>query len=108
MQFTITHENPAKHKSDCIIAGIHKNCQLSSTAQQLNEASAGFIQRVVKQNMTGQIEETLLLHQCPNVTADRILLVGCGPADEITGKSYRKIIQSAIKQLLKIKINHIC
>lgn len=102
MQYNIVVEKPGETKSECIIAGIYLNHQLTPAAQHLDTLSQGAIRKVISQNLEGEIEQSLLLHNLPMINAERILLIGCGDPEKLTGKQYAKIIRYVIKVLKKI------
>ena len=79
MQFTSRSVNPVKAKHQCLIVGLYENSELSATASLLDQASKGHLQRILKRgDISGKAGETLVLHDVPNITAQRVLLVGLG------------------------------
>ena len=79
MEFTIKSGDAKRQRSACIVVGVYEAMHLSSAAQHLDTLSKGYITDVLKRgDLTGKAGQTLLLHNVPQVPAERVLLVGCG------------------------------
>ena len=95
--------NPAKTRTQCIIAGVYENNKLSATATLLDEASDGHIAKILKRgDLSGKVNKTLLLHDVPNVSSPRILLVGLGKLDTADAPRFAGIASAVIAQLKQI------
>ncbi len=100
MEFSLESQNPQLVTADCIVVGVYEDGELTSSAQQLNSASQGFLAKLVDEgDIEGKTGQTLLLHQVEGITAKRVLMVGCGKKDELTTSQYRKITHAALKFL---------
>ncbi len=89
-----------KKRTDCLIIGAYEKQQLTPSAQQIDLAGGGALGKLLKrEQFKGKPGDTLLLHQLPGCRADRVLVVGLGPAKELIAKNYRKALTSAIKVL---------
>jgi len=98
MEFTIKSGNPEKQRSACLIVGIFEGRKLSATAQQLDEASQGYISGLLRRgDLEGKTGQYLLLHHVTGTLADRILLIGCGKERELGETQYRQLLQRSIK-----------
>ena len=98
-----------QHVSPCMIVGIDHTQQLSASAQQLDECSGGYLQkRIQAGDITGKLGELLLLHDVPNIRAERVLIVGYGDPKQFTMQKYQKIIQKASKKIKEIHLTHAC
>jgi leucyl aminopeptidase len=85
----------ASVKTACIVVGIYENQQLTPEAEALNHQ--GMIHAVVKSgDITGKVGSSLVLRHLPQLAAERVVLIGLGPAPGKTG--------SAIKQTAFVKI----
>lgn len=104
MQFQTVHLEPLHSQTEaCLIVGVFADKSLSSAAQQLDQQSQGGISQLLADNdISGELGETLLLHQLPHVSAKRILLVGCGKAEQLDGHQYRKLISKMVAALASI------
>lgn len=101
MEFSIKHGHAVKAQSDCVIVGVFES-QLSSTAQEIDDATDGFISKIVKSgDFEGKADTTLLLHRLPKIESERILLVGLGKTAEFSEKQYSKAVRASIKALAK-------
>ncbi|MGV6989550.1 leucyl aminopeptidase [Testudinibacter sp. P80/BLE/0925] len=101
MQFHLTDNPISAQNSDCVIVAVYKNQQLSPAAQQLDQLSHGYLADLLADTeIEGKIGQTLMLHHVKNSPAKRILLVGCGNADEsLNERQYQQIISKAFTAL---------
>ncbi len=100
MDFTVKSGTPEKQRSACLVLGILEARHLSPAAEKADEAAGGFITQLLRRgDMDGKLGQTLLLHNVPNLAADRVLLIGCGPSRELGDSQFRKIIAKAATTL---------
>lgn len=106
MKFQIKTGDLSKEKG-CLIVGIYENGDLTPSAIKLDKLSQGHIKKVLKQGgFEGKSCQTLTLYQVPHLSAELILLVGCGKKTALPARDYRKIIASAVRALKETKIEH--
>ncbi len=104
MKIDVKTLNPKTSRSDCIIAGVHTNGELSPSAEKIDQASNGLISDILKSgDLEGKTGQTLLLRKVPGVRAKRILLVGCGEKDKLDTAGYFKVLKNAFSALKKTK-----
>lgn len=97
MEFTIKSGNPIKQKSSCLIVAVFEPRRMSPMLEQLNEQSDGYIATILRRGeLEGKLGQSLLLHSVANITAERILLIGCGKEREIDENTYKTIIGSML------------
>lgn len=97
MEFDITTINSAKCSSPCIIVGVFSNQTLSSAAQLIDEASQGFLSKILSRgDLEGKIGQTLMLFEVPGIQAERVLLCGCGEANELNSTKFRDLQTKAV------------
>ena len=73
---------------------------MTPQAETLDAAADKYLTRILQRgDMEGKAGTTLLLHQVPNVLAERVLLVGLGNERELHEKEYRDAVRSAVKAL---------
>ncbi|MDR2240631.1 MAG: leucyl aminopeptidase [Zoogloeaceae bacterium] len=90
----------ARHKCDCIVAGVFDSRRLSAPAQALDKAAGGHLSGILRHgDMDGKSGATLLLHDVPGIAAGRVLLVGLGKETEFGDKAYRDAIAAALRAL---------
>ncbi len=100
MEFIVKSGNPEKQRSACVVVGIFEPRRLSTAAEQLDKASAGFISSLIRRgDMEGTAGQTLLLYNIPNTLCDRVLLVGCGKERDFNINEYHKVIINATSAL---------
>lgn len=97
MEFNVKTGSLDKLKSGLITVAIYENKRQSSYLKELDNLSSGAISNILKKGeIEGKIGQTLLLHSIPNITSERILIVGCGPEGEITDNQFRDIIRKMV------------
>lgn len=102
MEFSIKNGNAAKELSDCVIVGVYESKKLSDAAQAIDDASSGFIAKILERgDMDGKLDATLMLHHVPGAACERVLLVGLGKEADFAEKQYCKAVRAAIKALAK-------
>jgi leucyl aminopeptidase len=100
LSFHIDFTPPTKQRTDCLIVGVYEKHKLTQSAQQIDQASAGSLSKLLKrEKFKAKVGDTLLLYQLPNCLADRVLVVGLGGLKSLSAKDYGKALASAIKVL---------
>ena len=100
MQFSVKRTYPAQQASDCLVIGVFTDGGFSVSGKQLDSASGNHLTRFFESgDLSGEIGHTLLLHDVPQVSAKRVLLVGCGKAEEFTEAVFHKVMAKAITTL---------
>jgi leucyl aminopeptidase len=110
MEYGLKSGNPAKTKTQCIVVGVFENNKLSATAALLDKASKGQIRKILKRgDISGKSNQTLLLHDVPNVNSPRVLLAGLGNEDTVDAARFASVGRSIIGQLKSISAkNTLC
>ncbi len=105
MQYTLTTGNPEQQRSACVVVGIYEGRHLSQAAQQLDQASKGYLKKVMQRGaFQGKNAQTLLLHDVPGTGSDSVLLVGCGKQKEFDTHAFRKIANQAARALRDVGV----
>ncbi len=100
MDFSTKKGAPEKHKTGCVVVGIHADAQPSAAAAAIDKACGGQVSRILKQgDMDGDAGSALLLHKLPGVAAERVLLVGLGRQAEVGEKDYLSALSATFKRL---------
>ncbi len=100
MDFTIKTDSPEKQRSACVVVGIFQSSRLSIAADIIDKASKKHLSKILKHgDMNGKTGQSLLLHNVPGTSADRILLIGCGKEKELSPSRYRQILANSIYKL---------
>ena len=80
-------------RTGCAVVGVHEPRGLSGAAAQIDKASGGSITRLLRRgDASGKPGRVTMLHGLTGVTAERVLLVGCGPKRETRESDYRKAL----------------
>ena len=96
MDFTVKSGTPDKQRGACIVLGVIESRQLAASGEQADAAAGGFISQLLKRgDLEGKLGQTLVLHNVPNLPAERVLLIGCGPVKDLGDAAYRKIVAKA-------------
>lgn len=101
--------NPDSIRSQCLVVPIFADGKLSKIAKQLNRQCGGAVQAVIKRgDMDGAIGQSLLLPTVDKLTAERLLLIGCGTGRNISEADYQKLLASLLKGLGASKVKDAC
>lgn len=102
MQFGTKIGTPEKARTQCVIVGVYENNKLSDSAKLLDTASKGAIKKVLgRGDMNGKAGQTLMLHDLPNITAPRVLIIGLGNIETTDGPKFILIARAMINALSK-------
>lgn len=106
MEFGSKISSPEKIKTACIIVPVFEHGKLSASTKQLDESAANYLSKIIKKgDIKGEIGQTLLLHNVPGITADRVLLVGCGKEKDLTDINFRKICSTSVQAAQSINVS---
>ncbi len=96
MKFAIDTTPVTKVDTPCLVIGIHEDADLVGSVALINDSSNGAVQNLID---SGDIDttwkSTTLLHGLDGVTAERILLVGCGETDKFSPVRYDHVCAAA-------------
>ncbi len=103
MEFGVKSGLPEKQRTACLVVGIYEPRRLPASVERIDKASNGYISNILKSgDLEGSVGQTLLLHNVPGISADRVLLVGCGKERELQDNQYRTIITKLVTRLKEI------
>ena len=87
-------------KTDCVVVGVFEGRDMTAAAKAIDRAAKGHLAGILKHgDLEGKLGTTLLLHGVPGTSAERVLLVGLGKADELGPKQYREAVGAAVRAL---------
>lgn len=102
MDFVIKLGAPEKQRAACIVVGVFESRKLTESAKTLDDTSRGYLTNILRQgDMEGKPNTTLLLHNIPDISSKRVMLVGLGKEKEFNDKAYRQAVSAAFKALLQ-------
>jgi leucyl aminopeptidase len=108
MEFSIKSGKSEKQRNDCVIVGVYESGKLSHSAKSIDDASEGYLAKVLKRgDMDGKLASTLLLQDVAGAHAERVLLVGLGKHGELSEKSYHKAVMASVSALSKTGANDV-
>lgn len=106
MNFNIKTGQPEKLRTNCLVLAMFEAGKLPETTLKIDAATGGYISRTIKLgDIEGKLGQSLVLHNVPNLNADRILLVGCGKASDFKDKTFREAIQTMAGQLNSMNLS---
>jgi len=98
MKFTIKNEEPANIRTGCVILGVFEHRKLSPAAAQFDKTTRGLLKKLLHDGeMDGKCGKTVIAHYPAGAKCERVLLVGCGKADEFNSRNYHKAVASAAR-----------
>ena len=107
MEISVKTINFETVKSPCLVVGVTNKRKLTDSAKQLDTLANGFISKLLSRgDITGEIGDSLMLHDVPSLKAERVLLVGCGKMSEITHQKYHNIMNNASTALSSANIKN--
>lgn len=94
--------------SECIILGVYENNEFSKSFNEIDHASQGYLNGLVKSGeINGKLGQSVLLRDLQGVAAKRILIVGCGKKGELSERQYKQLIQSLLKAVKDANIREV-
>lgn len=103
MEILIKSGDPTKQRAGTLVLPIFEGKKLHPVVQNVDKVSKGYITTILKRgDISGKLDESLLLHNVPDILADRVLLIGCGKERELDWRKYTKIIKREINELDKL------
>jgi len=105
MEFSIKVLTPQKTRLACVVVGVFDGGRLSAAAEALDQASQGYLGRLLQEgDLPDKAGATLLLRDLPGVAARRVLLVGVGKADAVSERAYRDAVAASLRVLGEIGV----
>lgn len=102
MNYALKTGAAAQLRSACLVLAVFDKRKLSDSAQEIDTASGGELTRILAGgDMDGRSGQSLLLQGLPGVSAERVLLVGCGKAASFGETAYRRALGTAAAALLR-------
>jgi len=102
MQLSVKATNPARLSTPCLVIPVFEDGKLPEVSAELDKAASKALGKLIsKGDITGKIGDFLLLQKVEGIAAQRLLLIGCGKADQLTARKFLQIAQCASKALLK-------
>lgn len=102
-------KNPASQSSDLLVALIPEG-DLQGQWRELDQAMGGSIARLIQRGeFSGKLKDSLYLPEVQGIKAKRVLLLGCGPADQnLSLAEFDQLLGSAAASAEKSKSKNAC
>ena len=97
MEFNVTTTDPPRIRANCHVTAMFEGRDATPAFRSLDAASGGKLDAVArKARFRGDAGKHIQVHALDGVSADSVLIVGCGPKKEaMTPARYRKIAGAA-------------
>jgi leucyl aminopeptidase len=100
MEYIVKSGTPEKQRSGCLIVGVFEGRRLSAAAAEIDRVTGGALSSVMRRgDIEGQLGQTLLLRDLPNLPSERVLLVGGGKEKEFNEARFREVTAAAAAAL---------
>ncbi|MFD2111795.1 leucyl aminopeptidase [Thiorhodococcus fuscus] len=100
MEFKIKTGELATLKTPCLVLGVFEKSKLSGVAEDIDAKSGNRIASILKKgDMDGEVGKTLMLYDLPDISADRVLLLGLGKKKGFDRAAFRKALAGLFPQL---------
>jgi leucyl aminopeptidase len=87
-------------KSACLLVGVYKNNRLTDLGRSLDDATGGYIKRVLRrQDFVADIGQTQILYDPPDCAATRVMLIGLGEEKEFSTRKFGTALLPAFRLL---------
>ncbi len=100
MEIKLSNANPLKIKTHCLILSVGNQKKLTATTQVADSASGNYLSKILKQ---GDLAKTagavVMLHNVPELAAQRVLLVSTGSNESITPTDFEKMCRAVAQAL---------
>jgi leucyl aminopeptidase len=108
MKYFTTTSKASGRSVDCVIIGVYKRGKLGIGATEIDTASNGHIQAMIKSgDVSGDPGRVAVLAAVPGVKADRVVVVGLGKPGNLDAVSFRKAVSAAIRAISNTKSKQI-
>jgi leucyl aminopeptidase len=98
LRFSIKYGDPATIRAGCAFVPVFSGGIPGKTTKALDKASGGRLSALyAKGDFSGKAGTTLVVDTGTVLPCQRVLLVGCGPADGFDRRAYRQATEAAIK-----------
>lgn len=105
MDFLVKSSSVETLKTSALVLTVNEQLQLDSQGQLIDTLCGGALTAHLKAgDIQGKLGQTLLLHSLPNLTAQRVLLVGTGKDAELSDRATRKLLTALLTVFKNLSI----
>ena len=92
MQFSVSTTDPARKQTGVLVVGVFQPRKLSASGAAIDRASDGALSRILAHgDLDGRVNTSQMLYEVPGIAARRVLLVGCGKANALDQRTFKRI-----------------
>ncbi len=107
MEYVARSGNIAKVRTQCVVAPVFADGELSETAATLNKASQGQIRKIINRgDITGKSGQSLLLHDVANISAQRVLLIGFGDPESADTARFMSVTRALTARMKSLSVRN--
>src|SRR5262245_27728156 len=100
VRVSVQSESPKDYRGDLLTIGVFSNGTLSSAAKTIDKAGKGRLSGVIQRgDLRDEVGSSLVLHDHPGASAERLLLLNAGRHGEFGAPAFRKLFQGAARAL---------
>ena len=100
MDIKIRKTSPLQIKTSCMVIAVCEKSFSAPLLQELDQKLGGLLRKAQRNGeFSGKVDEQILFQPAGHLPAERVLLVGLGPADEITTEKVRRAAGQAIQMV---------
>jgi leucyl aminopeptidase len=108
MEYFTTTSKPSRRAVDCVIVGVYARNRLGQGADDIDRASRGGIQKLLKSGDIGtEPGSCTILRDLPGVSAPRVAVVGLGAVSRLDVRTFRRALSAAMTALKSSKCRQI-
>jgi leucyl aminopeptidase len=108
MDFSVKTGELAALETACLILGVFEQRKLSAAAQSIDDASGGHLGKLLAcGDLDGDAGQTLMLYQVPGVAAERVMLAGCGKAEELDRRALDNVLKSVFARCAELGLTEV-
>ena len=104
MDIKIRKASPLKIKTSCMVIGVCEKSFSKPLLKELDQKLGGLVRKAQRSGeFSAKVDEQILFQPAGHLPAERVLLVGLGPAEEITAEKVRRAAGQAIQLVAEKK-----
>ncbi len=108
MKYFTTTSKASRRAVDCVIVGVYNRGKLGVGATDINAASKGHIQSLIKSgDVSSSPGRVAVLTNVPGVKAARVAVVGLGKSGGLNATSFRKTVEAATRAISNTKTKQV-
>ena len=105
MELKLSNANPLKARTGCLVLAVGSRKKLSGTIALADKESGEYLSKILKQNdLADNPGATLVLHDVPELGAQRVLLVSAGSNKKITAQDFDRVTAATATALSTLGI----